>query len=215
MSRLPSVQKQKTCELKNEKAEENHKRTMVKISGTNIQSNKAVKFDNMVLVKQKQATKHDSIFNPNPYRVISKNGTMITARNTSNHEITRNISHFKRIPETVRPLSNSANNVQLNDLVYYNSLALNRAHIQIPTIVNLTQVPVPASPTIPNDRAGPLAKQHHTQFDPEITQYETSSNSDEHDQAVLPADITENALSMTHQLNYQTIAILNAHIRNQ
>ncbi|RNA00020.1 hypothetical protein BpHYR1_018718 [Brachionus plicatilis] len=172
MSRLPSVQKQKTCELKNEKAEENHKRTMVKISGTNNQSNKAVKFDNMVLVKQQQNMTQSSI------RI-----------HIGNHEITRNISHFKRIPETVRPLSNSANNVQLNDLVYYNSLALNRAHIQIPTIGNLTQVPVPASPTIPNDRAGPLAKQHHTQFDPEITQYETSSNPDEHDQAVLPSAI--------------------------
>ena len=50
----------------------------------------------VVLVKQRKQNKFSCKFNPNPYTVISKKGTMITAEN-QNHKITRNISFFKKI----------------------------------------------------------------------------------------------------------------------
>ena len=41
------------------------------------------------------------MFKPYPYRIIGQNGTMLTAKHMStNHEITRNQTHFKSIPET-------------------------------------------------------------------------------------------------------------------
>ena len=41
------------------------------------------------------------MFKPYPYRIIGQKGTMLTAKHMStNHEITRNQTHFKSIPET-------------------------------------------------------------------------------------------------------------------
>lgn len=54
-----------------------------------------------VLIKQPRQNKLSTPFKPFPYRVIARKGTMITARNISGeHEVTRNQSHFKHIPET-------------------------------------------------------------------------------------------------------------------
>ena len=58
-----------------------------------------IKISDKVLVKQKPKNKEQPFFNPEPYRVTKMNETMITAEN-SNHEITRNVSHFKKIPDT-------------------------------------------------------------------------------------------------------------------
>ena len=58
-----------------------------------------IKISDKVLVKQKPKNKEEPFFNPEPYRVTKMNGTMITAEN-SNDEITRNVSHFKKIPDT-------------------------------------------------------------------------------------------------------------------
>ena len=53
-----------------------------------------------VLVKQSHQNKQSPMFKPHPYRIIDQNGTMLTAKHIStNHEITRNQTHFKSIPE--------------------------------------------------------------------------------------------------------------------
>ena len=60
-----------------------------------------MKIDDKVLVKQRQTSKEQVYFKQEPYRVTKMNGTMITVENTNlNHEITRNVSHFKKIPES-------------------------------------------------------------------------------------------------------------------
>lgn len=52
-----------------------------------------------VLVKQHKQNKLSTNFNPDPYTVIGKKGTMITAYNEKkDHTVTRSISHFKRVP---------------------------------------------------------------------------------------------------------------------
>ena len=59
-----------------------------------------IKIDDKVLVKQRQTSKEQPYFRQEPYRVTKMNGTMITAANTKlNQEVTRNISHFKKVPE--------------------------------------------------------------------------------------------------------------------
>ena len=58
-----------------------------------------IKISGKFHVKQKPKNKEEPFFNPEPYRVAKMNGTMITAEN-SNHEITRNASHFKKILDT-------------------------------------------------------------------------------------------------------------------
>ena len=54
-----------------------------------------------VLVKQSRQNKLSPMFKPYPYRIIGQNGTMLTAKHMStNHEIIRNQTYFKSIPET-------------------------------------------------------------------------------------------------------------------
>ena len=53
-----------------------------------------------VLVKQPRKNKLSSPFNPYPYRIIAQKGSMFTAKKSeTDHEITRNESQFKSIPE--------------------------------------------------------------------------------------------------------------------
>ena len=53
-----------------------------------------------VLVKQPRKNKLSSPFNPYPYRIIAQKGSMFIAKNSeTDHEITRNETHFKSIPE--------------------------------------------------------------------------------------------------------------------
>ena len=56
-----------------------------------------------VIVKQTKTNKLSTNFNPKPYIIEAKKGSMITASNTT-HKITRNSSHFKRIPPTAKAL---------------------------------------------------------------------------------------------------------------
>ena len=51
-----------------------------------------------VLVRQKRSNKLSTNFNSRPYTVIIKNNSRITVRDSNRHIITRNVSHFKRIP---------------------------------------------------------------------------------------------------------------------
>nr|XP_002730526.1 PREDICTED: uncharacterized protein K02A2.6-like [Saccoglossus kowalevskii] len=61
-----------------------------------------------VLVKQQKRNKMSTPFNPEPYEVVSKKGSMTTVQR-GNHEITRNASFFKRIPHE--------NNVETNQTI--------------------------------------------------------------------------------------------------
>ena len=54
----------------------------------------------LVLVRQRKMNKLTPYFSPNPYKVIARKGTMITARR-SDHQITRDVSHFKRVSGNV------------------------------------------------------------------------------------------------------------------
>ena len=54
-----------------------------------------------VLVRQKKVNKLSTPFNPHPYHVTDVKGTLVTAQNRVNHhQISRNITHFKSIPDT-------------------------------------------------------------------------------------------------------------------
>ena len=52
-----------------------------------------------VLVKQPRKNKLSSPFNPYPYRIITQKGSMFTTKKSeTDHEITRNQTHLKSIP---------------------------------------------------------------------------------------------------------------------
>lgn len=53
----------------------------------------------LVLVRQQEKGKLIPPFNPTPYRIIAKKGTMLTAKSSDGHITTRNVSFFKTIPE--------------------------------------------------------------------------------------------------------------------
>ena len=55
-----------------------------------------IKVGDAVLVKQRKQNKFSTRFDPNPFRVVKKNGTMITAHR-NDMSITRNASHFKQV----------------------------------------------------------------------------------------------------------------------
>ena len=50
------------------------------------------------LVQQRKKNKLSTRFNKTPYVVTHRHGSQITARNKDDHCITRNVSHFKKIP---------------------------------------------------------------------------------------------------------------------
>ncbi|CAB4005564.1 uncharacterized protein K02A2.6-like, partial [Paramuricea clavata] len=56
-----------------------------------------IRIGNCVLVRQERQNKLTSRFNTTPYTVTTRNKSKVTAR--SRHTITRNVSHFKRIPK--------------------------------------------------------------------------------------------------------------------
>ena len=53
-----------------------------------------IKEGDYVLVRQSKQNKLTSPYDPRPYKVITRKGTMITAERPD-HSITRNIQHFK------------------------------------------------------------------------------------------------------------------------
>jgi len=63
--------------------------------------------DDLVIVRQPKKNKLSSNFKPEPYRIINKNESMITAKSCDSEQIiTRNKSHFRKLPEsTVFPKS--------------------------------------------------------------------------------------------------------------
>ena len=57
---------------------------------------------NVVLVRNQKRGKLQAPFQPTPYRVTRKKGSMITAQR-GDHQVTRNSSHFKKVNLKIRP----------------------------------------------------------------------------------------------------------------
>ena len=53
----------------------------------------------LVLVRQKRTKKIDTPFNPTPYKIIMRKGSMVTAKSANGHQLTRNVTFFKRFLE--------------------------------------------------------------------------------------------------------------------
>ena len=58
----------------------------------------------LVLVRKRKQNKLSMRFDPSPFRVTSKRGTMITARRNGKY-ITRNTSHFKLIDSEIKEMT--------------------------------------------------------------------------------------------------------------
>eukprot|EP00794_Sanderia_malayensis_P000683 gene683-biopygen1108 len=66
-----------------------------------------IKEGDTVLVRQEKKRKLMPKFNEKPYVVIERKGVTIIAENEDKHRITRNISHFKKIPKQVQSVDSS------------------------------------------------------------------------------------------------------------
>ncbi|CAB3982993.1 Hypothetical predicted protein [Paramuricea clavata] len=61
-----------------------------------------IKVGDTVLIQQPKANKLSTPFNPSPYKVVARKGSMVTAERGS-HKVTRNVSFFKKIKATFNP----------------------------------------------------------------------------------------------------------------
>ncbi|CAC5395690.1 unnamed protein product [Mytilus coruscus] len=61
------------------------------------------KIGDTVLVRQDKQNKLSTPYNSNPYKIVERNGTMLTAKRDDGHMITRNSSFYKqvKIPPTI------------------------------------------------------------------------------------------------------------------
>ena len=58
-----------------------------------------IKIGDHVIVKQERKNKLTPNFNPMPYVVVERKHSRVTAKARYGHTITRNVSHFKKIPD--------------------------------------------------------------------------------------------------------------------
>ena len=58
-----------------------------------------IKVGDTVLVQQDRKQKLVPKFNSTPYKVVAREGTKVVAESKEQRHITRNVSHFKRIPD--------------------------------------------------------------------------------------------------------------------
>ena len=65
-----------------------------------------IKIGDLVLVYQRKRNKLSTRFNPSPFRVTGKRGTMITAHRKGKY-ITRNASHFKLVDPTLQDVTDN------------------------------------------------------------------------------------------------------------
>ena len=76
-----------------------------------------IKVGDSVLVRQKRTNKLSANFSSKPFTDIKKNNSKITVRNSNGYTITRNVSHFKRIPnqQNVETDTDDKNNNNTNN----------------------------------------------------------------------------------------------------
>ena len=53
----------------------------------------------IVLLKQQRTNKLSTTFNPEPVRVVARNGSMLVLRKRNGVEFARNTSHVKQVPQ--------------------------------------------------------------------------------------------------------------------
>ena len=58
-------------------------------------------------MKQEKQNKLTPRFNKTPFIVVQRNRSCVTAEDSNKRSITRNVSHFKRIPKLPHPLNSS------------------------------------------------------------------------------------------------------------
>ena len=73
-----------------------------------------IELGDTVLVKN-TSLKKTTPFNANPMQVVAKKGSMVTARSNNNKHITRNSSHFKKIPSIHRQVDGTHNHQDQDD----------------------------------------------------------------------------------------------------
>ena len=62
--------------------------------------NISLQIEDRVMIKQRKLNEITPIFEPTPYRVIDTKGSLIKPKaENSDHEVTRIVSHFRRIPK--------------------------------------------------------------------------------------------------------------------
>ena len=66
-----------------------------------------IKIGDCVLVKQKKQNKLTPRFNKTPFVVVQRNRSCVTAEDSNMRRITRNVSHFKRMPKLQNPIDSS------------------------------------------------------------------------------------------------------------
>ncbi len=66
-----------------------------------------IKTGDCVLVKQEKQNKLTSRFNKTPFVVVHRNRSRVTAEDSNKRRITRNVSHFKRIPKLPQSIDSS------------------------------------------------------------------------------------------------------------
>ena len=99
-SKLPQFPDVRINHDLHERLRENDERAKLKMKQYNDRNRNVhpiyINEGDLVLVRQRKMNKLTPYFSPNPYKVVSRKGTMITATR-SDHRITRDVSHFKKV----------------------------------------------------------------------------------------------------------------------
>ena len=82
-----------------------------------------IKIGDCVLVKQEKQNKLTPRFNKTPFVVVERKRSCVTAEDSNKRRITRNVSHFKRIPKLPRPIDSSDS----DDVIDTHDVAFNPA----------------------------------------------------------------------------------------
>ena len=100
--RLPILNKNKFVNRHDDEAHENGAKKQVYnkqyVDKTRNAKWSEIEVGDHVLVQQCKKNKLSTRFNETPYVVTHRHGSQITTRNKDDHCITRNVSHFKKIP---------------------------------------------------------------------------------------------------------------------
>ncbi|XP_053380302.1 uncharacterized protein K02A2.6-like [Mercenaria mercenaria] len=117
--KIPSVQIPSKQGEKHKKARQSDKKAKQKMKSYADTRRHAkpsnLKIGDTVLVKQKEDNKLTPPFDPRPYEIISKKGTMITAKR-EDKQITRNSSEFKNV-ENPPPLPSSSSSIDNDNII--------------------------------------------------------------------------------------------------
>ena len=90
-----------------------------------------IKVGDMILIRQNKASKLSTRFDPNPFTVVKRKGTMITATRNGKY-LTRNISLCKKVKG--RPQKDNSNDSEIEDLYGDDDSNTNQGQNEPPTL---------------------------------------------------------------------------------